>query len=53
VTSPGRLVLMRESAVHLARPNAAEEIIDHCEAALGGGARRPSSNSEVAPCNGD
>ena len=53
VTSPGRLVLMRESAVRLARPNAAEEIVDHCEAALGGGAQRPSSNSEVAPCNGD
>jgi UDP-N-acetylglucosamine--N-acetylmuramyl-(pentapeptide) pyrophosphoryl-undecaprenol N-acetylglucosamine transferase len=34
VTSPGRLVLMREAAARLARPNAAKEIIDHCIARL-------------------
>lgn len=36
VTSPGRLVLMREAAQRLARPDAAEHILEHCRARLEG-----------------
>jgi len=34
VTTPGRLVLMREAADRLARPHAAADIIEHCTARL-------------------
>jgi UDP-N-acetylglucosamine--N-acetylmuramyl-(pentapeptide) pyrophosphoryl-undecaprenol N-acetylglucosamine transferase len=51
ITSPGRLVLMRESAVRLARPNAADEIIDHCVALLSGQPPQSSSDLEGAACN--
>ena len=59
ITSPGRLVLMRESAVRLARPEAAGAIIDHCVAQLGGdrsqppGASSNSCDSEGAACSED
>lgn len=36
VTSPGRLVLMREAALRLARPDAARDILEHCRARLDG-----------------
>lgn len=36
VTTPGRLVLMREAADRLARPHAAADIIEHCTARLDG-----------------
>lgn len=36
VTTPGRLVLMREAADRLARPHAAEDILEHCTARLEG-----------------
>lgn len=36
VTTPGRLVLMREAAQRLARPNAAKDIVEHCIAQLEG-----------------
>ena len=36
VTTPGRLVLMREAADRLARPHAAADIIEHCSARLDG-----------------
>ncbi len=36
VTTPGRLVLMREAAERLARPNAARDIIEYCDARLEG-----------------
>ena len=39
VTTPGRLVLMREASERLARPHAAQDIIEHCVARLEG--RRP------------
>lgn len=54
VTTPGRLVLMREAAQRLARPNAARDIIEHCAARL---ERRPpeiprlSDDPEDASCN--
>jgi UDP-N-acetylglucosamine--N-acetylmuramyl-(pentapeptide) pyrophosphoryl-undecaprenol N-acetylglucosamine transferase len=51
VTSPGRLVLMREAAARLARPNAAEAIIDHCVARLNGPSREIPPTTEVASCN--
>ncbi|MEZ4356799.1 MAG: glycosyltransferase [Myxococcota bacterium] len=35
VTSPGRLVLMRDAARSLARPNAARDIVEHCLARIG------------------
>lgn len=53
ITSPGRLVLMRESAVRLARPDAADEIIDHCIGQLSGLSPQPSTGQEGAKCNGD
>ena len=34
MTTPGRLVLMREAAERLARPHAAEDILEHCRADL-------------------
>lgn len=53
VTTPGRLVLMREAAERLARPNAARDIIEHCNARLEGRsprfARLPEEKEE-APC---
>jgi len=36
VTTPGRLVLMREAAERLARPHAAADLIEHCRARLEG-----------------
>jgi UDP-N-acetylglucosamine--N-acetylmuramyl-(pentapeptide) pyrophosphoryl-undecaprenol N-acetylglucosamine transferase len=51
VTSPGRLVLMREAAARLARPNAADAIIDHCVARLNGPSREIPPTTEVASCN--
>lgn len=36
VTTPGRLVLMREAAERLARPHAPADIIEHCRARLEG-----------------
>jgi UDP-N-acetylglucosamine--N-acetylmuramyl-(pentapeptide) pyrophosphoryl-undecaprenol N-acetylglucosamine transferase len=51
ITSPGRLVLMREAAARLARPNAAEEIIDHCVARLNGLSPEIATDKEAAPCS--
>ena len=51
VTSPGRLVLMREAAARLARPHAAERIIDHCVARLNGLSTEISTRTEEASCN--
>lgn len=51
VTSPGRLVLMRESAIRLARPHAADEIIDECVSILNGGQSHPIENREGTSCN--
>jgi UDP-N-acetylglucosamine--N-acetylmuramyl-(pentapeptide) pyrophosphoryl-undecaprenol N-acetylglucosamine transferase len=48
VTSPGRLVLMRDAAVRLARPNAAEEIVDHCIVRLNGSSPELPSHKEVS-----
>ncbi len=36
VTTPGRLVLMQEAAERLARPHAAQDIVEHCIARLEG-----------------
>ncbi|MBJ22009.1 MAG: undecaprenyldiphospho-muramoylpentapeptide beta-N-acetylglucosaminyltransferase [bacterium] len=43
VTTPGRLLLMREAAGRLARPNAARDIIEYCAARLEG--RSPQIDS--------
>ena len=51
VTSPGRLVLMREAAARLARPHAAERIIDHCVARLNGLSTEIATRTEEASCN--
>jgi len=51
VTSPDRLVLMREAAARLARPNAAEEIIDHCVARLNGRSPEALRPTEETSCN--
>lgn len=51
IISPGRLVLMREAAARLARPNAAEEIIDHCVARLEGRSPEIATDQEAASCN--
>jgi UDP-N-acetylglucosamine--N-acetylmuramyl-(pentapeptide) pyrophosphoryl-undecaprenol N-acetylglucosamine transferase len=53
VTSPGRLVLMREAAARLARPNAAEEIIAHCVSRISGSAPEIASHSEDVSCSGN
>jgi UDP-N-acetylglucosamine--N-acetylmuramyl-(pentapeptide) pyrophosphoryl-undecaprenol N-acetylglucosamine transferase len=49
--TPSRLLPMRAAARNLARPNAAEEIIEHCLARLNGAARveASSTNSPSAP----
>ena len=52
VTSPGRLVLMRDAANRLARPNAANEIVDHCVARLTGAATLPTGHQEDVSCSG-
>lgn len=51
VTSPGRLVLMREAAARLARPNAAEEIIDHCVSRLNGVSPELARDTSEVPCS--
>jgi UDP-N-acetylglucosamine--N-acetylmuramyl-(pentapeptide) pyrophosphoryl-undecaprenol N-acetylglucosamine transferase len=51
VASPGRLVLMREAAARLARPNATREIIDHCVARLNGLSPESATHTEEASCN--
>jgi UDP-N-acetylglucosamine--N-acetylmuramyl-(pentapeptide) pyrophosphoryl-undecaprenol N-acetylglucosamine transferase len=58
VTSPGRLMMMRDAASRLGRPRATEEIVDHCIARLGGGAtaaigrgERESVDPKEAPCS--
>ena len=53
VTTPGRLVLMREAAERLARPDAARDIIEHCVARLEGRPPeipQPTSQQEDASC---
>ncbi len=45
VTTPGRLVLMREAALRLARPHAAQDIIETCVARLEGRAPRLASDA--------
>jgi hypothetical protein len=42
---------MRESAIRLARPNAADEIADECAAILSGRDEHPNDEREDAPCN--
>ncbi|MBK7950394.1 MAG: undecaprenyldiphospho-muramoylpentapeptide beta-N-acetylglucosaminyltransferase [Deltaproteobacteria bacterium] len=51
VTTPGRLVLMREAATRLARPRAAIDIIESCLDRLddGGAAARPNSSGAGRP----
>jgi hypothetical protein len=44
---------MREAAARLARPNAAEEIIDHCIARLTGPLPEIATHREVDSCNGN
>ncbi len=57
VTTPGRLVLMREAALRLARPHAARDIVESCLAELEGRppqlarGRSVGSGPEVAPCS--
>jgi len=51
VTSPGRLLRMREAATRLARPNAAKEIIDHCVSRMNGDAAAIAQCSEDVSCN--
>jgi len=54
VTTPGRLVLMREAAERLARPNAAEDVLEHCRATLEGRAPRLTKEApeeEEAMCS--
>lgn len=46
VTTPGRLVLMREAADRLARPHAAIDIIEHCTARLDGRPPRVQSDAK-------
>lgn len=48
VTTPGRLVLMREAALRLARPQAAQDIIETCVARLEGRAPRLASQASDA-----
>ena len=47
VTTPGRLVLMREAADRLARPHAATDIIEHCTARLDGRPPRIQRNDKA------
>jgi UDP-N-acetylglucosamine--N-acetylmuramyl-(pentapeptide) pyrophosphoryl-undecaprenol N-acetylglucosamine transferase len=50
VTTPGRLVLMREAALRLARPHAAQDIVETCIARLEGRAPRlPSEAGDASP----
>lgn len=49
VTTPGRLVLMREAAQRLARPHAPADIIEHCRARLDG--RPPVIARETTAAN--
>ncbi len=51
VTSPGRLLRMREAATRLARPNAAKEIIDHCVSRMNGTTAAIAQRSEDVSCN--
>jgi UDP-N-acetylglucosamine--N-acetylmuramyl-(pentapeptide) pyrophosphoryl-undecaprenol N-acetylglucosamine transferase len=51
VTAPARLVAMREAAARLARPNAANDIVDHCIATLGGTPRSIAREDEEVPCS--
>ena len=53
VTTPGRLVLMRQASVRLARPRAATEIIERCLAQLDGSpALRGPVSSSVSSSGG-
>ncbi|MFO0688730.1 MAG: undecaprenyldiphospho-muramoylpentapeptide beta-N-acetylglucosaminyltransferase [Myxococcota bacterium] len=49
VTSPGRLVLMREAAVRLARPRAAIDIVEHCLDRLDDGPAAPAASTTGRP----
>lgn len=51
VTTPGRLVLMREAAERLARPNAAKDIVEYCAARLEG--RPPRLEAAAHPVVAD
>jgi UDP-N-acetylglucosamine--N-acetylmuramyl-(pentapeptide) pyrophosphoryl-undecaprenol N-acetylglucosamine transferase len=51
VTSPSRLVLMREAAARLARPNATNEIIDHCITRLNGRSPAVTNDTKEASCS--
>jgi UDP-N-acetylglucosamine--N-acetylmuramyl-(pentapeptide) pyrophosphoryl-undecaprenol N-acetylglucosamine transferase len=51
ISSPGRLVLMRESAAQLGRPNAAEEIVDRCIASLTHGDEKATDEREDTACS--
>jgi UDP-N-acetylglucosamine--N-acetylmuramyl-(pentapeptide) pyrophosphoryl-undecaprenol N-acetylglucosamine transferase len=51
VASPARLLAMRDAAARLARPHAADEIVDQCLAQLGDTARPSPAKHEEAPCS--
>jgi UDP-N-acetylglucosamine--N-acetylmuramyl-(pentapeptide) pyrophosphoryl-undecaprenol N-acetylglucosamine transferase len=55
VTTPGRLVLMGEAAERLARPHAADDIVEHCTARVEGRppslARAEAESEEEVPCS--
>ena len=47
VTTPGRLLLMRQASARLARPRAATDILERCLALLGDGAPRGDAASGI------
>jgi UDP-N-acetylglucosamine--N-acetylmuramyl-(pentapeptide) pyrophosphoryl-undecaprenol N-acetylglucosamine transferase len=51
ITSPGRLLQMHEATARLARPHAAEDIIEHCVARLNGSSPALSPRTEEASCS--
>lgn len=51
VTSPGRLLLMREAALRLARPQAAADIVEQCLARLDGSSTALPHSKEEAACS--
>ncbi|HEB89092.1 MAG TPA: undecaprenyldiphospho-muramoylpentapeptide beta-N-acetylglucosaminyltransferase [Deltaproteobacteria bacterium] len=54
IASPGRLVLMREAAARLARPDAANAIVEHCRTDLDPRSAGPVATPEEAPsCSND
>lgn len=52
VTTPGRLVLMREAATRLARPEAAQALVDACIERLEGRAPTPAGPTEARTAEG-